>query len=215
MMKTAACAFMVIDHIGMILFPENETLRDLGRISFPLFAYQTAVSADKTHDPVKFLQRLLIWGSVSQIPYMLAKNYIDLNTGELIKTGLNIMFTFAFSMIIIISYKKLQFLWFCIFSAFTLISAHFLKTDYGIYGIFTVLIFYFSRSSGWSFALFGILNLFFARFVFQDYSQLYSISAFPLILIEWPRFKINRYFFYAFYPAHLIILFTASRLISS
>ncbi len=40
--KLMAAAFMVIDHIGMIFFPEAVWLRCIGRISLPLFAYMLA-----------------------------------------------------------------------------------------------------------------------------------------------------------------------------
>lgn len=39
MIKILAALFMLIDHIGMIFFPENYLLRIIGRVSMPLFAY--------------------------------------------------------------------------------------------------------------------------------------------------------------------------------
>lgn len=37
MIKILAALFMLIDHIGMIFFPENYLLRIIGRVSMPLF----------------------------------------------------------------------------------------------------------------------------------------------------------------------------------
>ena len=38
-LKIIACIFMVIDHIGVILLPDVELLRVIGRLSYPIFAY--------------------------------------------------------------------------------------------------------------------------------------------------------------------------------
>lgn len=37
--KILAALFMLIDHAGLILFPEIIILRYIGRLSFPLFAF--------------------------------------------------------------------------------------------------------------------------------------------------------------------------------
>lgn len=38
-LKIIACVFMVIDHVGLTLFPEYDIFRILGRLAFPLFAF--------------------------------------------------------------------------------------------------------------------------------------------------------------------------------
>ena len=38
-LKIAACILMVIDHIGLVIFPSVLILRIIGRLAFPLFAY--------------------------------------------------------------------------------------------------------------------------------------------------------------------------------
>ena len=37
-LKLLACTFMLVDHIGAILFPELSVLRAVGRLAMPLFA---------------------------------------------------------------------------------------------------------------------------------------------------------------------------------
>lgn len=37
-LKLLACAFMLVDHIGAILFPELSALRAVGRLALPLIA---------------------------------------------------------------------------------------------------------------------------------------------------------------------------------
>ena len=38
-LKLFAASFMLIDHIGILFFPEIMIFRILGRISFPIFAF--------------------------------------------------------------------------------------------------------------------------------------------------------------------------------
>lgn len=41
-LKIIACVFMVIDHVGLTFFPDEDIFRILGRLSFPLFAFLIA-----------------------------------------------------------------------------------------------------------------------------------------------------------------------------
>ena len=38
-LKLLAAATMVIDHVGVVFYPDNDWLRIVGRISFPLFVW--------------------------------------------------------------------------------------------------------------------------------------------------------------------------------
>ena len=54
-LKIFALLFMIIDHIGFIIFPENLLLRAIGRLAFPLFAYQMAVGFSHTKSKEKHI----------------------------------------------------------------------------------------------------------------------------------------------------------------
>lgn len=64
---------MVIDHVGVFLFPEVFALRVIGRLAFPLFALLLAYNlvVREVH-PSVYLQRFILWAVVAQIPYTLA-----------------------------------------------------------------------------------------------------------------------------------------------
>lgn len=72
MIKTLAALFMLIDHLGLILFPESYWLRIIGRISMPLFAYCIARGFyfSEKKDRIKYyLHKLVLFSVVSQIPF--------------------------------------------------------------------------------------------------------------------------------------------------
>ena len=50
---------MVIDHAGLLLFPQVAVLRWIGRISFPLFAFCVGDGCAYTRKPRAYLLRVL------------------------------------------------------------------------------------------------------------------------------------------------------------
>ena len=59
-LKIIAAIFMVCDHVGVILFPKVEILRIIGRLAFPIFAYLIAEGAKYTKNKLRYL--LTMWG---------------------------------------------------------------------------------------------------------------------------------------------------------
>lgn len=72
--KILAAILMVIDHIGVILFPNVLLLRIIGRLSFPLFAFMIAEGAKYTKNKLKYFLGIFILGIICQISLM-AKVY--------------------------------------------------------------------------------------------------------------------------------------------
>ena len=66
-LKIIACISMFIDHLGFMIFPTNITLRIIGRIAFPIFAYMLAEGAIYTKNKVKHLGILAILAVVIQV----------------------------------------------------------------------------------------------------------------------------------------------------
>lgn len=62
---------MVIDHIGLLFFPGQEWMQAVGRLTMPIFAYAIARGIYYTHNSQKYLKRLAILAIISQIPYTL------------------------------------------------------------------------------------------------------------------------------------------------
>ena len=56
MLKILGAVFMLIDHIGVVFFPEVKILRILGRISFPIFAFMIAEGCRYTRNKLRYLR---------------------------------------------------------------------------------------------------------------------------------------------------------------
>src|SRR5450756_2933862 len=77
-LKLVAIVSMTIDHVGAILLPYVGWLRIIGRVAFPLFAYQLAAGYLHTHNLAGYVRRLAIWGLIAQPIYMIAVSYTHL-----------------------------------------------------------------------------------------------------------------------------------------
>lgn len=150
--KVFALIFMVIDHAGYILFPEQFFLRVLGRLAFPLFAYQMAVGFSHTRNKEKHILKLLLFGILCQIPYnLLLSLYSNI-------IAPNIIFTFLISLLIIyvieklnfnITLKKYEFKFKNAFITTLLVTlllgiGIYTKVDYSWFGILLTTMFYFT-----------------------------------------------------------------------
>jgi hypothetical protein len=78
--KWLATILMVIDHTGFLL--EIEPMRIVGRFSFPLFAWVLAQNWKRREPNTSakpLITRLLLFGIISQIPYIILFNKLDFN----------------------------------------------------------------------------------------------------------------------------------------
>ena len=50
-LKLIALVTMTLDHIGVVLFPQAQWLRIVGRLAFPIFAYMIAEGCRHTANP--------------------------------------------------------------------------------------------------------------------------------------------------------------------
>ncbi|MDD3072615.1 MAG: TraX family protein [Candidatus Pacebacteria bacterium] len=191
--KLVAVITMLIDHIGAFIYP-FAILRIIGRIAFPLFAYQLTVGYQKTSSRKKYLNRLFFFAVISQIPYY----FIYASIGKTV--FLNILFSLMLGIFTISVFEKKKFIY-----LFLIIPASFF-VEYGFYGLLTILIFYFFKKREEKIVLFSLATFSYA-FIYQLFIQIYAL--FSLFFIFGPKIKINlpRYFFYIFYPVHLIVLY--------
>lgn len=199
---------MLADHIGWIFFPQLNILRIIGRLSFPLFAFLIAEGSTKTKNINSYITRLLLFGLVSQIPY----SYLTHVTKETYLV-LNIFFTLAaglFLIKLIQEKNNLQFTFF--FIIFCFVSVY-VQYDYGIYGLLIILSSYLFIKK----PFFGSIALISASFLesfnfssenFNLDNQVFAVLALIPILFYKGTIgrKISKWYFYFFYPLHLIIL---------
>ena len=210
---------MLSDHIGDSILGRFSFLNLIGRISFPIFAFQTMQGYINTKNLKKHMIKLLIFACISQIPFMLFLSTFTTNI------YLNVLFTFLLGICALYIYDKcnnkvLGFLFVIIIS----IIAYFIKVDYGAFGILLIFVFYFFYKNNnikhnkllmsISIVLLCVIhylpNIFKSPSLICTYLSLITFTSLSLVFIlfynnkEGPKLK---YFFYIFYPLHLLILY--------
>lgn len=220
-LKIFALIFMIIDHIGYILFPDLILLRAIGRLAFPLFSYQMAVGFSHTKSKTKHILKLLLFAILCQIPTTLANNIYST------KLTLNIIFTFIFSLLIILIFETFKFvtknsaenkkninyknlLISSIASLLLVALGTYLNVDYSWYGILLTIAFYFTLSNkALSILSFSTLLIFNFIFTFNFMSLLGLISLLDCLFILFFNgkrgYKLS-WVFYLLYFLHFIPL---------
>lgn len=211
-LKWIACITMLIDHIGAILLPAFAITaslawpaRMIGRLSFPIFAFQLAIGITHTRNYKKFLTRLFIFALISEPIFDLAF-YGKFFTWQ----SQNIFFTLFLgaAMCIGILHQKPPLLCLILSIGFSYV----LKTDYSYLGILLIyLCFYIyeNRQKLWILPPFLYLMQGFVSTVF---------AVIPIALYSGKKGregKYSKYGFYIFYPLHLILLYFIKRYILS
>lgn len=90
-LKIIAAIAMVCDHMGVILFPDAEFLRVIGRLSFPIFAFLIAEGAKYTKNKLKHFLTMVGFALVIQVVYYIAMESLEMS----------VMVTFTLSIIMI------------------------------------------------------------------------------------------------------------------
>ncbi len=210
--KIIACFTMILDHIKYAI-PQTDCFitEYFGRISYPLFAFLVVEGYIHTSDLKKYYKRLIIFAIISQIPFMLFRTLV----GEW--KMLNIMFTLLLGLLSITAYDKIkkEYISFPICIALILLG-NILNVDYGWFGISTILFLYIFRNNkilkSVSYGLLVFAYFYFSgiRIININILLLFIFCLLPIIPIVMYNGKQGRklkYFFYWFYPIHMIILY--------
>ncbi|PHV71661.1 hypothetical protein CS063_03615 [Sporanaerobium hydrogeniformans] len=226
MLKLIALCLMLVDHFGMVFFPEVIGFRMIGRLSMPLFAYGLARGFQKTRSLKKYKERILLFAFISQIPYGLMNVAVYQTQESFWK--FNIGFTFWAALGVLSSYKGLKTFWHTkrkiqenfLKSSGYLISIMLLvgfvelfQCDYGAYGILLVVAFYEGYVCQKNILLtlvliFGAtLMLFATGGSFLVAMQLGGgVLGFLLVLfVEDTYFKSANKWLYSVYPMHMLL----------
>lgn len=191
---------MIIDHTGAVLFPGNMIFRYIGRIAFPIFCFLLVEGFFHTRDVRKYMLRLGVFAVISEIPYDLAFRDTALEFEHQ-----NVFFTLLIGVIMMYALEKnrewpvkitevLLAMW----------AAGFLCTDYRFKGILLIALYYFLRKYKWAKHAAGAAwNLIWNRSI-QMYGAIASVF---LILYNGEKGASMKYFFYLFYPLHLLALY--------
>ena len=223
-LRNFAMVFMLLDHLWATIIPGNMWLTYVGRLAFPIFAFQIAEGYRHTHDLKAYKKRLLIFGLISEIPFNFMTGGAAINPFHQ-----NVMFTFILGLLAIEQFEKIRVNpkeW---KSFLKLLGIYLLAVitfvDYGGLGVLTVLGFHIFRRQKWAqfaFMLFlnqiwfkglGIpLNLFGVEIFFK--TQAFSLLALPLIWLYNGEKGKGVNIGYWFYPLHMLVLAVIGMMIS-
>jgi len=101
-LKIIAMITMTCDHVSYLIFGGFSFLNYIGRIAFPIFAYQISEGYIHTSNLRKYFLRLLVFALISQIPFSLFLSMYSDNF------YLNIFFTLLLGLLAITVYDKLN-----------------------------------------------------------------------------------------------------------
>ena len=68
-LKAIALFCMLLDHMWATIVPGREWMTCVGRIAFPIFAFELAQGYTHTHDLRAYAKRLLLLAVVSEVPF--------------------------------------------------------------------------------------------------------------------------------------------------
>ncbi|MDF2673199.1 MAG: conjugal transfer protein TraX, partial [Clostridiales bacterium] len=98
-LKILAMVTMFIDHVGYMFFPGQMLYRTIGRLAFPIFAYQIAIGYSKTSNLKKYVERLFIFALITQIPYSFFNSELSFNP-----LHFNVLFMFLAAIAVVYIY---------------------------------------------------------------------------------------------------------------
>lgn len=232
-LKVIAAIAMVFDHAGLLFFPDVLFFRIIGRLAFPIFAFFIAEGCKYTRNRVRYLAMIAGMAVLFQAVYFIVlqswymsvfvtftfaiiliyllddcKKCFLSNETPLWKK-ISSVASFSIALLLIYAVCQIEYKDFMI--------------DYGFWGCLTPLfasLFHAPKENPKIFekldtppfnALAMLIPLIaLSVFYYQDFPvQIYGLLTVPLLfLYSGKRGKWNmKYFFYIFYPAHLVLLY--------
>ena len=241
-LKWIAIILMFLNHLCISLADHgvnNYFVTDfswyISRIAFVIFAYQIGEGFHYTHDKGKYILFIFAFALVAEIPYDLcfSEKVVDLESQ-------NVLFTLGFGALVLLGIdhfdrKPLPTI---LITLIAMVVCTWLKTDYSALGVATIVSFYYFRDVKWKQFVFTLII--FTIFNITDYMHAYVSDGMSFVetisserlwknvileehaLLAWPLLllyngkkgrNINKWFFYGFYPGHLLFIYLLSLII--
>lgn len=216
-LKVIAVLSMLADHSAYYLLEDGtflyETMRCIGRIAFPAFAFLIAEGFRHTRNRKKYFLQLLFFAVISEVPWYLLNGADGTH---------NVMFTLALGVTALAAFEKLhEYRVFCC-CVILMIAwlAAWLGVDYEWRGILMIVIFHLlgsmkqvtnaSRRVAQMFCIFplmmhyGVMGAILTCLVITLYNGMRGFI----------QGKATKYVFYTFYPGHLGLIFLIDYLLT-
>ncbi len=228
-LKLIAVITMLIDHTGATVLravcrlpsvladPQRQLFwnsvyahsRSIGRIAFPIFCFLLVEGFLHTRNVRRYAGRMLLFALISEIPFDLALKgnwyfpdkqnvYFTLLIGLLVLIGFRLIEQHVLSDSRSVSSELVRWILCAAVLAAGMYLSYLIDTDYNYKGVFLIGILYLTRSS-------RLLQCF-AGAVSIAWEMPAPIAFLPVWLYNGKRGLRMKYFFYWFYPVHLLLL---------
>ena len=208
-LKCIAVFSMLTDHISAYLFPSEEWMRYVGRLAFPIFGFLIVEGFWHTRDIKRYMGRLLVFALISEVPYDLARY----NT-PFYPQGQNVFFTLFLALVCIYgmhTWQERPLAAAAVLAAVCAVMHYLVKSDYGIGGIVMILCFYiFRMQRAEQFLSVAAINICY----YGKLQRAGALALVPIWFYNGTKGPSVKYFFYAFYPVHLFLLYLIRRYVS-
>ena len=212
-LKLIAVIAMTLDHIGLALFPQQILFRVVGRLAFPIYAYMIGEGCVHTRSMGRYFGTMAAVAAVCQAVY-----YVALDS--LFQCVL-VTFSISVALIALVKYgmeKRTAMAWTAVVCGIGL--AFFITevlpglvphtdfaVDYGFLGVMLPLAVYLAKGRVRKLLACGVILL--ALGLRIGYVQIWGLLAMPLLaLYNGQRGKRKmKYFFYFYYPLHLVAIY--------
>lgn len=218
-LKIIAIITMLIDHLAAAVLvryiyvtgdvgpePIYYAMRQIGRIAFPIYCFLLVEGVSRTHHKGKYLLRMLLLAIISEIPFDLAfsSQVLEFNYQ-------NVFFTLTIALAAMIGLEwiagkiesfVLQRILIVLVTFASMAVAYLIQSDYNCGGVACILIMYFLRYNRKAQLIAG-----YVAFVLI-LKELMALPAFvALAFYRGKKGFSNKFFFYGFYPLHLLVLY--------
>ena len=226
MLKIIAALAMLADHVGVLIFPQYDILRIIGRLAFPIFAFMIAEGCKYTRNIIRYFFMIFGLAFICQAVYFFFMGslfmcvLVTFSLSILALFALNNFKTMLFEKDCAPAYKFLAAGLFVSCIVFIYALNQILTIDYGFWGcMLPVFAGAFHMPKNCNVKILKKLDNHYVSIAMMalclfpvidsiGFIQGYSLWALvPLTLYSGKRGKLNmKYFFYIFYPLHLVAL---------
>lgn len=179
-----------------ILFKINIILRLVGRLAFPIFTFLLVEGFFHTRNLKRYIFQMGVFALISEIPFDLANSGVKI---EFLHQ--NVFFTLFTGLLCIAIFDSLNrasnMKW--LVPVLGMIFSSLFRFDYAAMGVLIIFVFYYFHDD------FEARNIINGLIFLMQLTAVFSLI--PIQLYNGKRGKQNKFFFYVFYPAHLVLLF--------